>query len=215
MLCEKSHKNHDIIYLGDILPDKENSINILNELKKYIEKFNIEISNIINQLNQVRVNLSIYYNIAYDIINNYEIQSINYHLLQNLNELNNFNKIILKDIKEIINNNNIFDKAYNMINIYDKMNNINKKKNDVLYIENYKCDKVINLKGEATSILLLKNKKDIAVCMTIGFIEIYDVLTTKLKLSSRIINNKDLIRNTILDKLKSKKIYFVFHVGIL
>ena len=50
MLCEKSHKNHDIIYLGDILPDKENSINILNELKKYIEKFNIEISNIINQL---------------------------------------------------------------------------------------------------------------------------------------------------------------------
>jgi len=208
MLCEKSHKNHDIIYLGDILPDKENSINILNELKKYIEKFNIEISNIINKLNQVRENLRTYYNIAYDIINNYEIQSINYHLLQNLNELNNFNKIILKDIKEIINNNNIFDKAYNMINIYDKMNNINKKKNDVLYIENYKCDKVINLKGEATSILLLKNKKDIAVCMTIGFIEIYDVLTTKLKLSSRIINNIDLIRNTILDIIEIKENIF-------
>jgi len=88
------------------------------------------------------------------------------------------------------------------------MNNINKKKNDVLYIENYKCNKVINLKGEATSILLLKNKKDIAVCMTIGFIEIYDVLTTKLKLSSRIINNIDLIRNTILDIIEIKENIF-------
>ena len=34
MHCEKKHKNHDIIYLGDILPDKENSVNILNELKE-------------------------------------------------------------------------------------------------------------------------------------------------------------------------------------
>jgi len=49
--------------------------------------------------------------------------------------------------------------------------------------------------------------------MTNGFIEIYDVLTTKLKLSSRIINNKDLIRNTILDIIEIKD--FLFHVGIL
>jgi hypothetical protein len=204
MHCEKNHKNHDIIYLGDILPDKENSINILNELKEYIEKFNIEISNIINKLNQFRENLRIYYSIAFDSINNYDIQCINYHLLKNLNELNNFNNIIIKDIKDTINSDNIFNKINNMINIYSKMNNINKK-NDILYLENYKCDKIINLKGEATSILLLKNKKEIAVCMTNGFIEIYDVLTAKLKLSSRIINNQDLIRNTILDIIEFKK----------
>ena len=159
MHCEKNHKNHDIIYLGDILPDKENSVNILNELKENIEKLNAEISNIINKLNQVRENLRIYYSIAFDVINNYDIQYINYHLLKNLNALNNFNNIILKDIKETFNNDNIINKINNMINIYNKMNNINNKKNDVLYLENYKCDKIINLKGEVTSILLLKNKK--------------------------------------------------------
>ena len=206
--CEKNHKNHDNIYLGDILPDKENSINILNELKEYIEKFNIDISNVINKLNQVRENLNTYYNLAYDIINNYEMQSINYHLLKNINEFNNFNNIILKDIKETINSDNIFNKTYKMINIYNKMNNINNKKNDSLYIENYKCDKIINLKGEATSILLLKNKKDIAVCLTNGFIEIYDVLTGKLKLSSRIINNNNLTQNTILDIIEIKENIF-------
>ena len=199
MQCEKNHKNHDIIYLGEILPDKENSINKLNELKQYMEKFNIEINNIINKLIKVKENINIYYNYVYDVVNNFEIQSINYQLLKNINEFNNFNNIILKDIKKIINKENIFNKISDVINIYNKMNNINNNKNEALYIENYRYDKTINLKSEATSILLLKNKKDIAICMTKGFIEIYDALTAKLKLSSRIINNKDLIRNTILD----------------
>jgi WD40 repeat protein len=44
--------------------------------------------------------------------------------------------------------------------------------------------------------------------MTNGFIEIYDALTAKLKLSSRIINNKDLIRNTILDIIEFKENIF-------
>ena len=206
--CEKKHKNHDIIYLGDILPNKEKSVNILKELKEYIDKFNVDIRNIINKLNQVRENTNTYYNIAYDIIHNYEIQNINYHLLQNINELNNFNNIILKDIKEVINNDNICDKVYNIINIYNKMNDINKKMNDISLIENYKCNKIINLKAEVTSILLLKKKKDIVVCMTNGYIEIYDALTAKLKFSSRVINNKDLTKNTILDIIEFKENIF-------
>ena len=212
--CEKNHKNHDIIYLGDILPDKEELVNKQKELKENLSKMFKEIDNIINILKKVKDNLEKYYNLSDEIINNYEMEYINYYLLKNINEFNDFNKIIIKDINEIINSNSLFKKVNNMINIYNKMNNINSESQINLYnpvnkseimIKNYKFNNYINLNSEATTLILLKNKKDIAVCMANGFIEIYDVLFFRLKLSSEIINN-----TTILDIIEFKdNIFFI------
>ena len=120
MKCEKKHKNHNTFYLGDMLPN-DNIIDEIKELKEYIEKFNNDIKDIIQKLQSIIDNIQLYYNLSYNIIIAQENR--NYQKLQNINELINYNNIILKDIKKIINNNNILDKMKTLLNIYNKMNN--------------------------------------------------------------------------------------------
>ena len=72
-------------------------------------------------------------------------------------------------------------------------------------IENYQCDSIIKLKGEVTTMYLLKNKKDVAVCTTIGFLEIYDIKLFKKKLSIELIRDDARpINETILDIIEFK-----------
>ena len=71
--CSKEHKNHDKIYLGDLLVNEEAN---MNELKENIDKFNNYIRLIIEKLNNVIKNMEIYYNISNNIINNNE--NLNY-----------------------------------------------------------------------------------------------------------------------------------------
>jgi len=122
MYCENEHKNHKSIYYGDILPD------INDEIKEYIDKLKKEIEDIKNKLNNIMNNImdniNIYYNIYNNIIDNYKKKRKNYEILQNINEFNNYNKIIIKDIKEIINDKDINNKLKNIINIYNKINKI-------------------------------------------------------------------------------------------
>jgi len=68
-------------------------------------------------------NIDIYYNIYNNIIDNYKKVKFNYEILQNINEFNNYNIIIIKDINEIINDKDINIKFQNIINIYNKINN--------------------------------------------------------------------------------------------
>ena len=62
--------------------------------------------------------------------------------------------------------------------------------------ENYQCKSVIKLNGEVTTILLLKNKKDIAICLTNGFIQLYNIKLIKPKLTIELIKTE---HKTILD----------------
>jgi len=62
--------------------------------------------------------------------------------------------------------------------------------------ENYQCKSVIKLNGEVTTILLLKNKKDIAICLTNGFIQLYNIKIIKPKLTIELIKTE---HKTILD----------------
>ena len=121
MKCEKEHNNHERIYYGDILPNEDNGI---KELKEYINKLRKEINDIIYKLNNILINMEIYYNMSNNIINNNIINNnnINYEILININEYIKYNNIIIKDIKNIINNNDIKEKINNIINIYNKMN---------------------------------------------------------------------------------------------
>ena len=56
-------------------------------------------------------------------------------------------------------------------------------------MENYKNNSIINFNGEVTTILLLQNKIDIAICTTNGFLHIYNIKLNKNKLSIKLINN--------------------------
>ena len=92
--CEKDHKNHKIIYFGDILPTP-NLKNIMDGFKQNIDKFNNEINDIINNLKIIMNNITNYYNISSYIINNYNSQYKNYILLNNINEFIKYLIIIL------------------------------------------------------------------------------------------------------------------------
>jgi hypothetical protein len=125
MACEEEHKNHKVIYFGDILTDKEKIKNDINEIKSYIEKFKGEIDNIISKLNEIKNNIEIYFNICNEVVNDYETKNRNYELLMNIKELEKYKLDLFKDIDKIINDDNIFDKFNDLMNIGFKMNNQN------------------------------------------------------------------------------------------
>ena len=116
--CFMEHRDHNAIYLGELL--KNNEANI-NELKKNIEKFNNYIKIIIEQLNNVMKNMEIYYNISNNIISNSEnLDYFNYQIIKNIEQFKIHNNIIIKDIKEIIN-----DDAVNKFSLLQACKSIN------------------------------------------------------------------------------------------
>ena len=101
--CENSHSFHNIIYFGKILPNKDNLNNILNELKNNIDKFKLDLSNIIAQFNYVKNNVDNYYKLVKDIYDSLKIQKKNFEIMFNINNINNND--FIKDIQNIINDN--------------------------------------------------------------------------------------------------------------
>ena len=120
--CESCHSNHNIIYFGKILPNKDNLNSILNELKNNIEKFKSDVANIIDRMNYVKNNVDNYYKLVKDIYDSLKIQKKNNEILFNIININNVD--FMKDIKSIIDDNNIINKLLKVNSIYDKMKNI-------------------------------------------------------------------------------------------
>ena len=116
--CQKEHESHDISSFLDILSNKDELLNNLNDFRKVMNIFDKDIEDIINKLKNVKKNVKMLYNIYYNMINNYEEKYRNYEILASLYSINN-NKII-RYIKEIISMNNIHNKFENIINIYKK-----------------------------------------------------------------------------------------------
>ena len=125
MLCNNEHKNHDIIFIGDLILNKNDLENKISEIKGYIDKFNNNVNEIIKIINEVKKNINKYYEIIIDIISNYNIKKINYEILFNLKEIYNNNDMI-KDLNAINNDKNNINRFNNIINIYNKIKNINK-----------------------------------------------------------------------------------------
>ena len=127
--CEREHNSHNTIYYGNILPDEYNE----DEYNKYNIELKKEINGIIIKLKKILENIEIYNNISKNIIKN---KNRNYEILKNKNEIINYNKIIINDIKEIINDNDINNKFKKIIKRYDESNNyiiseINIKREDI------------------------------------------------------------------------------------
>ena len=98
MKCVIEHINHDIIDFGFILVNEEDITKETNKLEKCINKFNEEIDHLIDKLNKLKEYFKIYFNIYKNIISHYNSQTINYEILQNINEFKNYNNIITKDL---------------------------------------------------------------------------------------------------------------------
>jgi len=120
IICENEHNNHDIIDLGKIIPNKDELIGQMEELKLIIDKFKNKIEIIKEILNRIINIMGIYYNINNNIINNYNINKRNYIKLMNLNNIKNNNENLIKELNNIINNEEMieivkfsFDKYYN------------------------------------------------------------------------------------------------------
>ena len=120
MKCVKEHKNHNIIYYGEIIPDKGDLLNKLKDFRKEIDIYNKDIIELINKLNNVKENLEKLYNIYSEMINKYDDQYRNYEIFMSLNTINN--NIIINDIKEINNISLFKDKIEKILNIYEKIN---------------------------------------------------------------------------------------------
>ena len=88
--CINEHKNHEFFSYEDELIDIKDLRNKMNNLNMVINKFKMNLEEIINKLKKLQDNLDTYYNINNDILNNYEINKYkNYNLLKNLQNINN------------------------------------------------------------------------------------------------------------------------------
>jgi len=122
-LCVNEHSGHNMIFLPNIMPNKNDLITKLDELKISINLFNSNINHIINILNIVKDAINTYYKLEEYIINKYNQKERNYEILYNINEIINNNNNIINDINIINNDNNILNKFNNVFNIYKNFNN--------------------------------------------------------------------------------------------
>ena len=148
MICENEHKSHNIVYFGDILPDKAKIKDDIIAITNYIDNFNGQIENIISKLYEIKDNIEVFLKICNEVVNDYETKKRNFQILMNIKELEKYKMDLFKDIGKIINEDNIIDKFNDIMNIGYKMSNQNNKK---------KSEKDIIIEKLNTQIVTLKN----------------------------------------------------------
>ena len=127
-ICINEHKDHNILDLEDIIPNREELLEEMKYMREIINKFKNDIEQIKNILNKISYNVEIYYKIINNIVNKYNIKNRNYENYYNLNEIKNSNSNIINELKNINNENNINNRFKNMIEIYNKINRVTKRK---------------------------------------------------------------------------------------
>ena len=153
-ICGLNHdKNHVLIYHREIFENSK--IENINELRSKIDELKIEIKNIINEFNTFLNNLEIYYEINNNMLKNFNINNKNYQVLANMKYLNDYNKIIIKDINDIknqlINENKfsildeIFSKMLTISKIILRYKSV-KNENITIFGENFVEDNKDNFK---------------------------------------------------------------------
>jgi len=129
-LCEKSHEhpNTNLFYDNKNIQKYDNYINNLSlEIDQYKDKINIlkeQFEMIKNMLTNIVNNLEIFYNINKTILNGYSINKNNYFILKNVSQINI--KYAIEDINLIINEDDINKKIQNILDLHDKIIDINK-----------------------------------------------------------------------------------------
>ena len=148
-LCEKEHEGHNIKSFSKMVPEGlEDEISQVVELTSMhltfvLNAFKTKAKMVIDRLNNVMNNFEIYIRILQKLINNYNVNNINYNILQNINYFDiNYSFLyngddnkeaseICKDFSRLLNEiNNYKDFIPKIFNIYNKMN---KNEIDLIY----------------------------------------------------------------------------------
>jgi hypothetical protein len=83
------NKSHKLIEYKNIIPNDNKIKEEINELRRTIDTFKETITDIMGKLEIVKEKIEIFYQINYDILNNYIKRNKNYQTLQNINEISN------------------------------------------------------------------------------------------------------------------------------
>ena len=109
--CEINHKNekHIIVKYDKISPKIESLKNVLKKIKVKIEESKAHIEQILKMIDRASSTLDKYYAICMDIIGkceSYNMKLKNFHIIKNLEYLENSNKIVLEDLNEFMKGDN-------------------------------------------------------------------------------------------------------------
>ena len=135
--CSNNHRNHNNIYLGDIIPNLNEINDKLKELRNSINIFKQNINEIIEKLNSIVDNFEMYYKLNEFMISNYPKKDRNFEVLKNINEINNCYSII--NILDNINNEkDVIIRLNKILNLYNMMNNKDDINNEIIVKYNLK-----------------------------------------------------------------------------
>ena len=109
--CEIIHKNekHTTMKYDKISPKIESLKNVLKKIKVKIEESKAHIEQILKMIEGASSTLDKYYAICMDIIGkceSYNMKLKNFHIIKNLEYLENSNKIVLEDLNEFMKGDN-------------------------------------------------------------------------------------------------------------
>ena len=168
--CQFNHQNHKLLSYQDILPNEYEIRESLNNFRNKINQCTKKIKNLVQKLNEVSEKLELYYQINFDLFNNYKIENRNYYIISNLKDIkNNINNI---DIDNLANSLTFNDSIKYSFNINSKINKINIREDENLKENEVKiklngnkvdnniliCNKYINI-SELKKLILSKNPK--------------------------------------------------------
>jgi len=106
----------------------------INKFKNNIDKLNISINEIISKLNNFKCRIYLYNEIVKNIVYNYDRNHLNYQILQNIKEILDFKKNMIKDIMKIINENNIDKRMKSIMDLNYKIDNKNEDySNEIIF----------------------------------------------------------------------------------
>ena len=149
-LCKEEHKDHKYITYDSILPDYNNiKEKELQDTKGKIYQLKTIVNGMIYQLNQLNKSLDIYFEIYYNIVSNYDFKKRNYNIIQNINNMKNYNNnYFLLNITEIIKNDNLKAQFTDIISLQTKMDYKRLKKNKEIEEKANKNEIIINDSGD-------------------------------------------------------------------
>ena len=109
---------HKVSFLYELIKRKEN---LMKELRIKIDDLTKKISKKTTIINNVIKNYEEYYNVVNNIINSFERKNMNFYILNNINNIIEYNKKIIKDIDKILNEKDEDNKNIFLSKIHQKM----------------------------------------------------------------------------------------------
>ena len=134
LLCKKDHKNHDITPYDDIVPENINKEEIKSGIHIIRTTINSKLEIIIDRLNNVKKTLETYLKFVENNLLNFNINNINYNILQNINYNYkngepNF-ETIYQDVRSMMRDNTYKEFIPTILKMYNEMN---KNEIDIIY----------------------------------------------------------------------------------